>query len=99
MRTYETVSEAVNDLVRRGYTNNFRIRKDCLECLENGIQIRPEEFEVDEVHRFEGMTDPGDENIVLAISSARHNLKGVLVNAFGAYSDAVSEELIARLRG
>jgi hypothetical protein len=97
MKTYETLSEATNDLVRRGYNHTFGVRADCLECHENGVCIRPEEFEVDEVHRFEGPTDPGDENILLAISSAKHGLKGIVISAFGAYAEPVSDELIKRL--
>ncbi len=97
MKTYETLSEAVNDLIKRGYTHNFNVEGDCLECNENGIRLSPNDFTIDETHRFEGPTDPGDENILFAISSITHNLKGLLINAFGAYSDAASEELIAKL--
>ncbi len=98
MQTYDTLSEAVNDLVRRGYGFNFNIKKNYIECLENGIHLQPDEFKIDEVYRFEGMTDPGDEDILFAISSAQHHLKGTLVNAFGVYADTASAELIAKLR-
>jgi len=97
MRTYDTLSEAVNDLVKRGYDYNFNMKRNCIWCLENGIDLQPDEFEIDEIHRFEGMTDPGDENILFAISSTKHHLKGTLVNAFGVYADTASAELIARL--
>jgi len=97
MKSYETLSEAVNDLIKRGYTHNFNVKSDCLECVENGIRIHPNDFKIDEVHRFEGPTDPGDENILFALSSSKQNLKGILVSAFGAYSDTASEELIAKL--
>ncbi len=87
--THPTMAEGLNVL--------FNLKKDCITCLENGIDLQPDEFDIDEIHRFEGMTDPGDENILFAISSARHNLKGTLVNAFGVYADTASAELIARL--
>jgi hypothetical protein len=57
----------------------------------------PGEFEIVEVHRFEGDTDPADEAVVYAIQS-KHGEKGVLVNAFGVYSDRVSDELIEKLK-
>ena len=53
---------------------------------------------IDEHYRFEGDTDPADETIVYAISSGKYKLKGVLVNAFGVYSDSASNELIEKLK-
>ncbi len=97
MKNYDTLSEAVNDLVKRGYTSNFNIKRDCLTCVENEINLHPDDFEIDEVHRFEGDTDPGDENVLYAISSDKFKIKGLLVNAFGMYSDSFSGELIEKL--
>lgn len=97
MKTYDTLSEAVNDLVKRGYISNFNIKKDSLTCIENEINLHPDDFEIDEVHRFEGNTDPGDENVLYAISSVKFQMKGLLVNAFGMYSDSFSAELIEKL--
>jgi len=98
MKTYNTLSEAVNDLSKRGYTYNFNLKKDCVECVEKKIDLRPDEFEIDEAHRFEGMTDPGDSNILYAISSHNHKLKGLLVNAYGVYADTHTSEMVAKLK-
>ena len=49
-----------------------------------------------EFHRFEGNSDPGDEAIVYAIES-RNGLKGVLVNAFGVYSEPLSDDMMKKL--
>ncbi len=97
--SYETVSEAVNDLVKRGYTTDFSIHteEDCLICNNTSTQLSPEEFEIDETYRFEGSTDPGDEMIVFAVSSPRHNIKGVVVNAYGIYSDSGASKIVERL--
>jgi hypothetical protein len=97
MKTYETVTEAVQDLQRRGYTENFNLQKDLLLCDEREIFLHPRDFEVDEVYRFEGNSDPGDENTVYAISSGKHKLKGILVSAYGAYADISSTELLDKL--
>ena len=56
-------------------------------CNQSLKELAPEEFEIDEVYRFEGITDPGDEMIVFAISSVHHDLKGLVVNAYGMYAD------------
>ncbi|MDF9801363.1 hypothetical protein OKW21_006672 [Catalinimonas alkaloidigena] len=99
MNTYETVSEAVNDLIKRGYTTDFSLYKenDCLICKKTSLRLAPDEFKIDEIHRFEGMTDPGDQMIVYAISSDIHQTKGIVVNAFGIYSDATSSKIVERL--
>jgi len=97
MKVYETLSEAINDLTRRGYTFNFNIKGDRIESAENKINLQPDEFEIDEVHRFQEMSDVGDENILYAISSHKNNMKGILVNAFGIYADTASAELAAKL--
>ena len=95
-----TVSEAVNDLIKRGYTTDFSIlvEKECLICNKTSIQLPPDEFEIDEIYRFEGMTDPGDEMIVFAVSSLKHNMKGIVVNAYGMYSDSTTSKIVERLK-
>ena len=97
MKNYDTLTHAIEDLTRRGYTFNFNIRPNCIECVENSIQIHPEEFEIDEWHRFQEMSDVGDETILYAISSEKYKLKGLLVNAFGIYADTASAVLAAKL--
>lgn len=98
-RSYETVTEAVNDLTKRGYTTDFAILtdKECLVCNKTAKELSPDEFEIDETYRFEGMTDPGDEMIVFAISSKTHNIKGLVVNAYGIYSDAKTSKIMEHL--
>lgn len=98
--SYETLSEAVNDLVKRGYTTDFLVQEDkeCLYCTQNALELSPEEFVIDEVHRFEGMTDPADESIVFAISSDKRQVKGLVINSFGADFGYRSSKLVAHLR-
>jgi hypothetical protein len=97
MKTYDTMSEAVNELQKRGYTHDFNLEKEWLFCKQNQCRLRADEFEIDEVYRFEGETDPGDENIVYAISAKNQDLKGILVNAYGVYADQTSAELVHKL--
>ncbi len=97
MRSYETLSEAVNDLVKRGYKHNFNIACDAIECSQIALKLHPEDFEINEFYRFEGDSNPDDEEIVYAITS-KDGIKGTLVNAYGAYSDEMSNELIKKLK-
>ncbi|MBS1686217.1 MAG: phosphoribosylpyrophosphate synthetase [Bacteroidetes bacterium] len=98
MHYYQTVTEAVADLSQRGYKLNFNLSREYLSCADEELHLRPDEFHIDETYRFEGETDPGDEMIVYAVSSEPRSIKGVLVNAYGPYSDEVSAELVAKLQ-
>ena len=80
MNTMTTVTEVLSHLREKGYTTDFNLKENCLECHGNFLQIHPDEFVVDEHFRFEGPTDPADEMIIYAISSTTHGVKGVLVN-------------------
>lgn len=94
MPAYDTVSEAVNGLKERGYTLDFNLKSNCLECEGQKYNVR--DFEITEFYRFEGNSDPGDEAVVYAIES-KNGMKGVLVNAFGVYSESLSDEMIKKL--
>ncbi len=96
---YDTVSEALNDLAKRGFTHDFNIHEeaDCLICTNTMTQLSPEEFEIVETYRFEGDTDPADEMIIFAISSRKHNLKGTLLNGYGIYADSSNSKIVEKL--
>lgn len=96
---YDTLSEAVNDLQRRGYTRDFLITEGTgnIYCKEPVFELPANEFVIDEVHRFEGMTDPADESIVFAISSTKTDVKGLVINAFGADFGFRSSKLVEDL--
>ena len=97
---YDTVTEAVNQLAKRGYTTDFEVlaEQECLLCRTTAQQLSPDEFVIDETYRFEGETDPGDEMIVHAISSQKHGVKGIIVNGYGAYADETTFKIVERLK-
>ncbi len=94
MYVYDTVSEAINDLKKRGYTLDFNLEENCIIC--NHEKFEPLDFEITEVYRFEGDSDPADEAIVYAIQS-KTGVKGVLVNGYGIYSDPISDDMAKKL--
>lgn len=98
MYNYDTLTAAVADLENRGYEYDFNLAQDCLECKALDLQLMPEEFEIDEFYRFEGMTDPADSAVIYAISSPVGNLKGVLIDAYGVYAENISPELLDKLK-
>jgi hypothetical protein len=96
MKTYETLSEAMQALEARGYIADFNIHPEWIESPTLGIKLSPDEFHVDEVHRFEGMTDPDDSAVLYAVSSTA-GMKGLLVDAYGAYSSYLSSSMVQKL--
>lgn len=98
MYVYDTLSDAVADLEKRGYEYDFQLSADYIECKTIDLKLMPEEFEIDEFYRFEGMTDPDDSAVIYAISSRVGNLKGVIIDAYGAYAENVSPELLDKLK-
>jgi hypothetical protein len=99
MEPYEhTLSEVMTKLRLEGYTEDLSMKPQFLECGDGAILLFPPDFHVDKVFRFEGLTNPDDESILYAISSAKYNIKGVLVEAYGVYTDSVSNDMMLKLR-
>lgn len=96
--TMNTVSQVLAKLEKDGYSLDFNLKDNCLICNGNSLEVFPEDFVVDKHYRFEGTTDPADEAIVYAISSEKHQIKGVLVNGYGPSSDPLTDKLIASIR-
>jgi hypothetical protein len=92
-----TLVETMTALRKEGYIEDFNLKSTHLGCPDKEIDVHPDDFSIDKVFRFYGNSDPDDESILYAISSEKHDLKGVLVNSFGIYADSLSTELIAKL--
>ncbi len=92
---YGTITEALNELRKRGYTTDFNLEQNCIVCHPD--KFDPEDFEIVDVYRYEGETDPADETTVYAIES-RTGIKGVLVNGYGVSSNSMSAAMIDKLR-
>lgn len=98
MRVYETVTEALQDLKRRGYTLDFTLKAGQVECPQIRESLKPDEFEIREMHRFRGPSDPGDNAVLYAIRSRKTpDHRGTLINAYGMYADALSKKMADKL--
>ncbi|MFN8334528.1 MAG: phosphoribosylpyrophosphate synthetase [Cyclobacteriaceae bacterium] len=96
MKTFDTLSQAMTALKQKGYVNDFNLHPEWIECPPLNRRFAPQQFHVDEVHRFEGMTNPDDSSVLFAISSS-DGVKGLLVDAYGPYSDSLSPLMIEKL--
>lgn len=95
---FDTVTEAIDWLKEMGYVHDFNLAEDALQYGDDSRRLLPEEFQIDHVFRFEGMSNPDDEAVVYGVSSLDRVVKGNLVSAFGIYADGISEAMLAKLR-
>lgn len=95
MEHFETLTGAMESLRERGYTHDFTPNGAYLEESSTETKLKSDEFNIDEFHRFEGTSDPGDEMTLYAISTP-NGLKGVFVSAQGTYANEVTPELMSK---
>lgn len=91
---YATVSEAIEVLKKKGYTTDFNLEENCIVCHQG--KFEPSDFEIVDVYRYEGATDPADEATVYAIES-KNGLKGILVTGYGISVDSMSAAMLSKL--
>lgn len=93
----DTMYEIINQLRAEGYIHDLRLALNYLAFGDDDKKILHDEFIIDKFYRFEGASDPDDEATVYAISSPQHNIKGILVNGGGIYTDEIADEMLEAL--
>lgn len=96
MITLETLVEAMNRLRNDGYTVEFRATDAGLRCDACGVTHAPEEMAVDEIVRFEGDTNPGDEAILVALT-CECGARGLFTAAFGPDTSPEEAQILQAL--
>ena len=98
MESYDNLIEGINGLKKQGYVEDFNLKENCIECRGNQYKIFHNEFEIDKAFRFEDDSSPDDSSILYAISSAKYKLKGIMINAYGIYTDTITDEMLNKLK-
>lgn len=96
-REMETLSEAVERLTAAGYQDDFRAEPGGLRAVGTHCLHEPEALIIEEVVRFEGASDPGDEAVLFALRCKIHGIKGTYVVTFGPSVDPLDVEMVGRL--
>ena len=92
---YATISEAIEKLKTQGFTLDFNLEQNRLKVGEQ--EYTADEFEIVDLYRYEGQSDPADEATVYALAS-KSGLKGILVTGYGATADdEAAEETLKQL--
>jgi hypothetical protein len=82
-----SLSMVMNKAVKNGYTESFQVTGKGLVAQSDVEHIySPEQIQVINFYRFEGESDPADNSIMYQIETS-DGLKGLLVDAYGAYAD------------
>ncbi|MCB0277992.1 MAG: phosphoribosylpyrophosphate synthetase [Calditrichaeota bacterium] len=83
---YENLVVAITDLAKRGYDQKFDISNGKLYSPNSEQLFDAENVSINEYHRFEGDSNMSDMSIVYALNAGRSE-KGVLIDAYGTYSN------------
>lgn len=92
----KTLASCINSLTAVGYTAQFKVVKDGLKSLETEKIYPAEEVKINNFYRFEGESDPADNSIMYAIETLSGE-KGTLIDAYGAYNDALISTFIKKV--
>lgn len=96
-RSYTSLSEAISALQQEGYTEDFNLCDAGIENKHKKIIHPASELNVVKYYRFEGDSNPDDNTVLYVIETSRGE-KGLLLDAYGAYSGNVSNEMIHKLK-
>jgi len=92
---YATVTDAIEQLHKQGFNLDFTLNATDFEA--NGQLYPADDFEIVDLYRYEGPSDPADEATVYALTS-KAGVKGILVTGYGASSpDGTSAEVLKKL--
>ena len=93
----DTLSERMRQLQDAGWTEQFAVDDGWLTCGNCAARYTAEEVVVDEVYRFEGASDPGDESILFAITTPCGH-RGTLPATYGPDTPTDVADFVTRLR-
>ena len=93
-----TVTEVLQSLAEKGYDTDFFLDGNQVRCAGCGAVIAAADLTIDEVYRFEGPSDPGDEMIVVALECRQCGRRGTFTSAYGPDTTPEEAEILLALR-
>jgi len=100
LNKYDSVSQATNALRDRGYKDELKYdnERDLMYSPKSKKEYKTDDLQIVEYHRFEGMSNPSDMSIVLAMKSVDDGLKAIVVSSYGAYADSKLIEFLDKVK-
>ena len=93
----DTLSDRMRQLAAAGWAEQLSVTDGGLRCDGCGCWAAAEDVEVDEVYRFEGASDPGDQSILFAITMPCGH-RGALPASYGKDTSPEVADVVTRLR-
>lgn len=97
MKKKETLSQTMNYLRDKGYSDDLNLLDDRIENRTKGKKYPIDQFDVDQYFRFEGISNPDDNSILYAITT-KDGHKGLLVDGYGKSGGQVSMDMLNKLK-
>jgi len=91
------MAQVVDRLTRVGYRDLFRAEAGGLRATPSGHFHTPEELVVESIDRFEGISDPGDEAMVLAVRCPVDGCRGTYTVPYGKNMPSIDADMVARI--
>ena len=94
MTHYATLLEAIIGLKAEGYTEDLNLKQENTEGVNSTDKTFHECYVIDKYFRFDVDSDPSDQSIIYAMSCEKTKSKGILINAYGIYSEPVTDDML-----
>ena len=91
-----TLTACTNKAIKNGYTDHLKVTKQGLYSEKTDKTYSPSEAKIKDFYRFEGQSDPADNAILYTIETA-DGVKGILIDAYGIYSDETINKFMAEV--
>lgn len=96
MDEMSTLSQCTTSVLKKGYTDNFKITGEGLYAPSTDKSYSAEEVKINNFYRFEGASDPADSSVLYAIET-NDGTKGMYINSYGANSDETADRFISKV--
>jgi len=97
IQTEKTLTEVLEVLRGRGYTEDFNLLEEYASYKKNGEKVNLHDIVIDKIYRFTGENDMEYESILYAMRNKKDGAKGVFVNGYGTYTDELANAIIKEI--
>ena len=85
MKPYLSKTEAIDDLHKRGFREDFELFGTDLLWIQKKVFLRHWQFIIAEAHRFLSLS--GKELVLFAVMAKGNSIRGILINHYKSYTD------------
>ena len=97
MKIYSNRTDAINDLHKQGFTNDFQLVGNDLLWVQGKLFIRAGEFSILEYFKISNSKNDMNGFVVFGIVALYHNIKGILLDHYKSYANVTPPVLVKKL--